>query len=98
MELNKIREDLRSIRYYYSKKDKMNTLFETVGTNCITELVKKYNEAICKAPLQLYELYVALYVESKTQAAVSEELVYGPEYVQKLNKKLLKYFQEQFAA
>lgn len=96
--LNEIREDLKDIRYYYSRKEIFDSVAKEVGTNDIQDKLKKYNEAVRAASPKLFDLYVCLYIRNNTQEAVSEELCYTPEYIQMLNKKLLKFFQEKFSA
>lgn len=93
MTLTQIREDLKDIRYYYSRKDIFEEAFKCTGTNSIVDKAKIYNEAIQTASPKLYELYVSLYIKNNTQESLSEELCYTPEYVQMLNKQLLKFLQ-----
>lgn len=93
LSLEIIREDLRNIRYYFSRKEKLNKHFEIVGENEITNTIAKYNAAICKAPPKLYELYVYLYVEGNTQESAAEEFGYSTDYLQRMNKQLLKFLQ-----
>ena len=93
MTLTQIREDLKDIRYYYSRKDIFEEGFKCTGTNSIVDKAKIYNEAIQTASPKLYELYVSLYIKNNTQESLSEELCYTPEYVQMLNKQLLKFLQ-----
>lgn len=96
MELSVIKEDLKDIRYYYSRKE----LFEkaatySVGKNTILEKIDKYNNAICFAPPRLYDLYISLYLQNHTQESLSEKLGYTFEYVSRLNTQLVKFFQKQ---
>ena len=51
LSLNKIREDLKEIRYYYSRKEIFDAAFGIVGNNKIFDTVKKYNKAVQNAPL-----------------------------------------------
>lgn len=92
--LSVIREDLKDIRYYYTRK----SLFDeaSVFTGKMNEILIKvnvYNNAMVKASPRLYDLYYSLYIKNHTQESLSEELGYTPEYVQKLNKRLLNYLQ-----
>lgn len=98
MTLNEIREDLKDIRYYYSRKELFDSVVSEIGSNAIQTKLKKYNEAVRDASPKLYDLYVCLYIRNNTQEAVSNELCYTPEYIQMLNKKLLKFFQTKFSA
>ena len=94
LSLSIIRADLKDIRYYYVRKK----LFDEAGaltgqTNEILQTVNLYNDAMRKASPRLYDLYYSLYIRNHTQESLSAELGFTPEYVQKLNKKLLKFLQ-----
>jgi hypothetical protein len=91
--LDKIREDLREVRYYYTRKELFDETFKSISTNVILEKVYRYNEAIRSAPVRLYDLYVCLYTKNYTQAALAVELNYTTEYIQMLHKKLLLFLQ-----
>lgn len=89
-----IREDLKDIRYYYMRKTDFDNAFEKTGENKIVKKVKLYNQIIQDASPKLYDLYVSLYIDCHTQESLSDKLGYTPEYIQMLNKKLLKFLQE----
>ena len=91
--LNKIRDDLKEVRYYYARKELFDETFKSISANTILEKVYRYNDAIRTAPLRLYDLYVCLYTKNYTQAALALELCYTPEYIQMLHKKLLLFLQ-----
>lgn len=91
-----IREDLRQIRYYYSKKEVFEKAAETVIPSVVFEMVNRYNQAIRNAPVRLYDLYIALYVQNNTQAAIAYEWNYGNDYIKRLNKQLCEYFLKVF--
>lgn len=59
-----IREDLRNIRYYYSRRDEMTQTAKIVGECKVLKTVEEYNEIVCQAPPKLYELYYYMYVEN----------------------------------
>ena len=71
---------------------------KSVGESHVYEKVDRYNQIVRKAPARLYDLYVCLYVENHTQESLSEHLGYTPEYIQMLNKELLKYLLAQMSA
>lgn len=96
MTLSEIREDLRDIRYYYARKELFEKVSGNVGINRIEDKIGRYNEAICLAPPRLYDLYVSLYLENNTQESLSEKLCYSAEYISKLNKQLVRFFQKNF--
>ena len=92
--LNEIREDLKDIRYYYLRKDMFDEAYAYTGKgNDITDKVERYNEAMRKASPKLFDLYYCLYIKNHTQESLSDKLGYTPEYIQVLNKKLLKFLQ-----
>ena len=93
MTLATIREDLKDIRYYYMRKDVFDKAFSTIGENVIVKKVQAYNNAMKDASPKLYDLYVSLYIECHTQESLSDKLGFTPEYIQMLNKKLLKFLQ-----
>lgn len=92
-----IRNDLKDIRYYYARKKMFDEAFECTGVNEIVSKVKKYNDAVISASPKLYDLYVSLYIKNHTQESLSDELCYTAEYIQMLNKKLLKFLQNKLS-
>ncbi len=94
--LNKIREDLKEIRYYYARKEIFDSAIGGIGLNKVFDTVKKYNTAVQNAPPRLYDLYICLYVKNYTQESLSIELGYTPEYIQMQHKKLLLFLQSYF--
>lgn len=92
-----IREELSQIKYYYSRKAMFDKASESVGAYCITEKIGKYNNAVRFASPRLYEVYVSLYIENNTLDSLANKLGYTYDYIQKLNRKLVKYFQDTFA-
>ena len=93
-----IREDLRNIRYYYSRKEQMSATAKIVGESNVLKTVNEYNEIVCQAPPKLYELYFCMYVENKTQESAAAEFGYAREHVTRLNKQLLRFIQNHLAA
>lgn len=91
--LSAIRKDLKEIRYYYSRQKIFDEATKEVGGNSILEKVYRYNDAIKIAPPRFYDMYVCLYVRNYTQEALSAELGYTPEYIQRQHKKLLQFLQ-----
>ena len=88
-----IREDLKNIRYYYSRQKEMTNSARIVGESTILKTIEAYNAAICQASPKLYELYVCMYVENKTHEAAAEEFGYAREHITRLNKQLLRFLQ-----
>ena len=53
-----IKNELKDIRFYYSKKTMFDAAFKETKGNSITDLVDKYNEAMKNAPTKRYGMYV----------------------------------------
>ena len=95
MTFDEIREDLKDIRYYYSRKDAFEDAENTIGTNAVLQKVNRYNAIVQLAPPKLYDIYNGLYVQNYTQEALAFEIGYTSVYIQYLNKKLLFFLQEK---
>lgn len=93
--LEKIRKDLKTLRFYYLNQAECDRLFRFIPHD-VTNLVKTYSDMIRTAPLDLYLLYCELYVNGSTQEAAAEQFDFSTEYVRKRNKALLEYFQSKF--
>ena len=91
-----IRAELKSIRYYYERKSVFDQASDCVGKSAILDTIARYNAIICIAEPKFYELYVCLYVNCNTQEAAACILNYSPNYIYKLNKRLLQFFYEHF--
>lgn len=50
-----IREDLKNIRYYYSRQKEMTNSARIVGESTILKTIEAYNAAICQASPKLYD-------------------------------------------
>ena len=90
MTLNEIREDLRNIRYYYSRKEFLEANADLAESK-IKEKIEKYNRAIRNAPPKLLDIYLNLYTKGYTQEATAAILGYSPQYINLLNNNLLIY-------
>lgn len=93
---SQIRQDLKNIRYYYSRKAVFDNAIGTVGEINIVDVVAKYNKAIQKATPRLYDLYLTLYVENNTQDSLSEKWGYCIEHMSRMNAQLVRFLQKQF--
>ncbi|MFR6056183.1 MAG: hypothetical protein ACLUHK_06330 [Eubacteriales bacterium] len=91
--LNQIREDLKEIRYYYSRKEMFDEHSGNIAPNAVLDKVRKYNEAVKTAPPQLYDVYICLYVKNYTQEGMGDELGYTLQHINVLNKRLLLFLQ-----
>ena len=94
MTLNEIRQQLKTIRLYYTNKARFSAAFNTLPHN-VTELAGTYAAIINSAPLDLYLVYYELYVKGLTQEAAAADLNYSAEYIRQKNKKLLLFLQSK---
>lgn len=92
--LNKIREDLKDIRYFYWRRKVFDDNVRNTGVTIIKKKVERYNAVIVNASARLYDLYIGLYVYGKTQSCFASDIGYSDRYIQKQNKQLLLYLQE----
>ena len=86
-----IRDDLKGIRYYYQRKDKLERSAIEVGANSIKQKVDMYNKFMCSADPRLYELYVYLYIEGNTQESATYEFGFSIDNIHRLHRMLIKY-------
>ena len=93
--IERIKSELKELKYYYSRKEQMDNLFQSIGTTDLPMLLKKYNNAIRTAPARLFDLYGCLYLQDKTQESIATELCYSPEYIRRLTKELFEFFQKK---
>ena len=94
LSLSEIREDLKEIRYYYSKQKLFDAAAHTAHSH-ILDLAQRYNNAIKNAPARLYDLYISLYVQNNTQAALAYDWGCTENYIKVLNKQLCEYLQHE---
>lgn len=94
MTAKNIRDDLRDIRYFYSRKELFDKSAMAVGTSIIFEKVEKYNKAICSAPPRLYDIYVSIYLNNNTQESLADKLGYTNEYISMLHTQLINFFKK----
>ncbi len=94
MTAKNIRDDLRDIRYFYSRKELFDKTASSVGTNIIFEKVEKYNQVICLAPPRLYDVYVSIYLQNNTQESLADKLGYSVEYVSMLHTQLINFLRK----
>ena len=92
LSLFQIRNDLKDIRYYVSRKKVFDDNSNFVGVNNITEKLKIYNDAVCSASPRLYDLYVSLYLNNQTQESLSALMGYSFQTISRLNVQLLNHF------
>ena len=95
MTLNEIRQQLKTIRLYYTSKARFSAAFDTLP-HSVTELAEKYAKIVNGAPLDLYLIYYELYVKGLTQEAAAVDLNYSTEYIRQKNKRLLLFLKSKF--
>ena len=92
-----IKSELIEVRYYYARAEIFERAFDSIGKCGILEKVAKYNEAICKAPIMIFEIYDMLFVHYRTHEEAAEILGYSPNYIYKACVKLYDYFEKYFS-
>ena len=92
----RVRRDLKDIRYYYARKAILDSVKGDVGINKVRSMVDRYNKIILNAPLYLFDLYVCLYVKGYTQDKMAVELNVSSQYVHSQNKKLVEFLQSHY--
>ena len=92
----RVRRDLKDIRYYYARKSILDSVKGDVGINKVRSMVDRYNKMILNAPLYLFDLYVCLYIKGYTQDKMAVELNVSSQYVQSQNKKLVEFLQSHY--
>ena len=94
MTLNEIRQQLKTIRLYYTNKARFSAALDALP-HTVKELAEKYAAIVSTAPLDLYYIYFELYVKGLTQEATAEDLNYSTEYIRQKNKRLLLFLQQK---
>ena len=92
----RVRRDLKDIRYYYARKAILDSVKGDVGINKVRSMVDRYNKIVLNAPLYLFDLYVCLYVKGYTQDKLAVELNVSSQYVHSQNKKLVEFLQSHY--
>lgn len=92
--VDEIRKDLNDIRYFYSRTKKLMNQASSFGDCDTAELVKKYSQVVRHASPKLFDLYVCLYVNNLTQESTAEYFCCSREYIAKLSKSLILFFQK----
>lgn len=97
IQLNQIREDLKDIRYYHSRKELLDKAIQLSGKSEILRKIDIYNNAMLYAPPKLLDVYYSLYFQNHTQESLAAELGFTIDYIFKLHKQLLKFLQKQLS-
>ena len=94
LDLSVIRNDLKDIRYYNSRKELFDSCINKFGKFDMENKIDRYNKAVCSAPPRLFDLYYSLYYENNTQESLADKLGYSSVYISKLNSDLIKFLQK----
>lgn len=97
MTLEQIRNDLKDIRYYHSRKELLDKAIQLSGQSEILKKIDLYNTAMQSASPKLLDVYYSLYFKNHTQESLSDELGFTVDYIYKMNKQLLKFLQKQLS-
>lgn len=90
-DLEKVREDLKDIRYYYAHKEVFERASAEQIVNNVIRKAERYNRAMEQAPPILFDLYFSLYIQNNTQAAFAYDRDYSVNYIKDLNNSLCDY-------
>ena len=55
--------------------------------------VQRYNDAVKRAPIRIYDVYVELYIRNNTQESLADKWRYSTQTIKRLNGKLYDYLQ-----
>lgn len=94
---SQVREDLKDIRYYYSRKKIFDNASDCqLSENGVIHKLDIYNKAVSKAPPRLYDLYISLYLKNQTQDSLSESWGYSVQHISRLNMELIAFLTKEF--
>ena len=93
-----VKEELRQLKYYFLRKDAFAYSTEHIIKNQIVDLAEQYNELVVDAPADLYDAYIMLYTSGYSQMEMAEEIEASPEYVSRLNTRLITFLTKKFNA
>ena len=95
MTIKEIKEELKEVKYYFSRKKVMDESIGSIGVGKdIMKLVQKYNKLAEKLPAHLYDVYYSLYVKNYKQETLALELSVSPNHICKRNLETLKEFKK----
>lgn len=92
--VDKVREDLKDIRYYYAHKEVFDRAAAEHIVNNVARKAERYNRMMEQAPPILFDLYVSLYIQNNTQAAFAYDRDYSVNYIKDLNNSLCRYIRQ----
>ena len=92
--MTQIRADLKAIRYFYSQKKVFDEAGAVVGVHQVADLAQRYNKVMLTASPWLFDLYIGLYVQNRSQQSFADERNFVPGYIQRENDKLVRFLQK----
>lgn len=96
--VEQVKEELKEIRYYMSRKEVFDKSAVSVGKSRFEERIALYNRYICEAPPRLYDIYVSLYLENHSHESLSEKIGYSSVHIWRLNTQLIQFFHRKLNA
>lgn len=91
-----VKTDLEEIKYYYENQKELEIAARSIGECGVASKVKRYNEAITHAPVKLYRLYTALYINGISQFEYALNIDRSKNRVYIANRELRRYFADYF--
>lgn len=91
-----VKNELREVRYYFSRKANMDALSIDAGDSRAKALANKYVKAVAQAPARIYDLFGCLYIQNKTYETIATEMFCSEQTVRRLVKELTDYFARKF--
>ena len=89
--VNEIRNELKDVRYYYSKREDFDYASKTFAQSSVIQKAELYTNIIKNAPPKLYDLYVAYIVNNNSQEVVADDWGFCVEYIKKLCRKMYDF-------
>ncbi|MBQ8145500.1 MAG: hypothetical protein IJZ04_05310 [Clostridia bacterium] len=92
MTIDQVREELKDVKQYYSRKGffdraKMDDFVQRIKTNA-----EKYDRLVLEAPTTYFNVYDLIYRKGKSQFQASIELSYAKRTVERLHSELVGFF------
>ena len=91
MTINEVKADLEEIKYYYSRQKDIDVACQTVGKSIILDKVAKYNDAMKNATVQLFDIYIGLYVQGSTQENLAYDMGFSLDYIRYKKNEMFEY-------
>lgn len=96
MTIQEIRKDLDEIRCFYVMLTHFREGTKVIPNKHLEDKIAKYSNAILMAPAKIYAIYLARYIQNRTQVELANDWGYSEVYIRKLNKQLYEFFIKYF--